>query len=128
MVVSLLFHRSGAKDTHFHNSWKDNWVRSERTWICTVGQWFCFKDQDVVKCLIPLSMATHSSVLAWRIPTDRGAWWAIVHGVEESDMTEWACVRACACAHTHTHTVQFNKLFLFILLKVPETKWITKCF
>ena len=22
-------------------------------------------------------MATHSSVLAWRIPMDRGAWWAI---------------------------------------------------
>ena len=23
-------------------------------------------------------MATHSSILAWRIPTDRGAWWATV--------------------------------------------------
>ena len=22
-------------------------------------------------------MATHSSILAWRIPMDRGAWWAI---------------------------------------------------
>ena len=28
-------------------------------------------------------MATHSSVLAWRIPKDRGAWWATVHGVEK---------------------------------------------
>ena len=27
-------------------------------------------------------MATHSSVLAWRIPRDRGAWWVTVHGVE----------------------------------------------
>ena len=26
-------------------------------------------------------MATHSSILAWRIPMDRGAWQAIVHGV-----------------------------------------------
>ena len=26
-------------------------------------------------------MATHSSVLAWRIPMDRGTWWATVHGV-----------------------------------------------
>ena len=26
-------------------------------------------------------MATHSSVLAWKIPMERGAWWAIVHGV-----------------------------------------------
>ena len=32
---------------------------------------------------VPLEkgMATHSSILAWRIPSDRGAWWAIVHGV-----------------------------------------------
>ena len=27
-------------------------------------------------------MATHSSILAWRIPMDRGAWQAIVHGVQ----------------------------------------------
>ena len=29
-------------------------------------------------------MATHSSVLAWKIPMDRGAWWATVHGVAKS--------------------------------------------
>ena len=29
-------------------------------------------------------MGTHSSILAWRIPTDRGAWRAIVHGVTKS--------------------------------------------
>ena len=33
-------------------------------------------------------MATHSSILAWKIPTDRGAWRATVHGVTESDATE----------------------------------------
>ena len=27
-------------------------------------------------------MATHSSILAWRIPMDRGAWQALVHGVQ----------------------------------------------
>ena len=26
-------------------------------------------------------IATHSSILAWRIPTDKGAWQATVHGV-----------------------------------------------
>ena len=29
-------------------------------------------------------MATLSSILAWRIPRDRGAWQAIVHGVTKS--------------------------------------------
>ena len=29
-------------------------------------------------------MATHSSIFAWRIPTDRGAWWATAHGVSKS--------------------------------------------
>ena len=29
-------------------------------------------------------MATCSSILAWRIPMDRGAWWAAVQGVAKS--------------------------------------------
>ena len=29
-------------------------------------------------------MATHCSILVWRIPTDRGAWRAMVLGVEKS--------------------------------------------
>ena len=31
-------------------------------------------------------MATYSSILAWRIPLDRGAWWATVHGVAKSQI------------------------------------------
>ena len=30
------------------------------------------------------SIATHSSILAWRILMNRGAWWATVHGVTKS--------------------------------------------
>ena len=29
-------------------------------------------------------MATHSSILDWRIPMGREAWWATVHEVEKS--------------------------------------------
>ena len=29
-------------------------------------------------------MATNSNILAWRIPMDRGAWWATVCGVAKS--------------------------------------------
>ena len=39
--------------------------------------------------LLKEGIATHSSVLAWRISMDRGAWQATVHmGHKESDMTE----------------------------------------
>ena len=43
-------------------------------------------------------MATHPSILAWRIPMDRGAWQATVHGVANSQ-TELRDL-----AHTHTLT------------------------
>ena len=33
-------------------------------------------------------MATHSSILAWRIPMDRGAWRATVHGVAKSQLND----------------------------------------
>ena len=35
-------------------------------------------------------ITTHSSILAWRLPLDRGAWQATVHGGhKELDTTEW---------------------------------------
>ena len=33
-------------------------------------------------------MATHSSILAWRIPMDRGGWWSTIHRMQRSDTTE----------------------------------------
>ena len=44
------------------------------TWVQSLG-W-----EDPLK----EGMATHSSILAWRIPKDRGARWATVHGVAKS--------------------------------------------
>ena len=34
--------------------------------------------------LLEEGMATHSSILAWRIPMDKGAWRATVYGVTKS--------------------------------------------
>ena len=41
-------------------------------------------------------MATYSSILAWRIPMDRGAWWATVPGVAKSQtrLSDWTITPA----------------------------------
>ena len=44
------------------------------TWVQSLG-W----EDPLEECL-----ATHSSILAWRILLDRGAWWASVRGVAKS--------------------------------------------
>ena len=46
-------------------------------------------------------MATHFSILAWRIPMNRGAWWATVHGVAESNTAE-----RLSTAHSHSSIVK----------------------
>ena len=51
----------------------------QQTWVHSLGQEYPLEE----------GMATHSSILAWRIPMDREAWWATVHGGhKELDMTE----------------------------------------
>ena len=44
----------------------------QKTWVQSVG-W-----ED----LLEEGMETHASILAWRIATDRGAWWATAHGLQ----------------------------------------------
>ena len=46
----------------------------QETWVQSLG-W-----EDPLE----KGIATHSSILAWRIPMDRGAWRAAVHGVAQS--------------------------------------------
>ena len=55
------------------------------------------------------SMATHSSILAWRILMDRGAWWAAVHESQRIGH-DWVTRRA----HIHTHTYIYIYLFHII--------------
>ena len=47
-------------------------------------------------------MATHSSIFAWKIPMDRGTWWATVHRVAKS----WTC---CMCQTLfYFHNAEIN--------------------
>ena len=46
----------------------------QETWVRPLG-WEDPLEKD---------MATHSSILAWRISMNRGAWWAAVHGLAKS--------------------------------------------
>ena len=44
------------------------------TWVRSLGS------EDALE----KGVAIHSSILSWRNPMDRGAWWATVHGVTKS--------------------------------------------
>ena len=77
------------------------------TWIQSLG-WEEPLEED---------MATHF-ILAWRISTDRGAWWAIVHGVTKSQtrLSNWAqhkkaieCIFQCLTHVSHS-TIQSQKI------------------
>ena len=50
----------------------------QETWVQTLGGGDPLEE----------GMATHSHILAWRIPMDREVWWATVFVISESDTTE----------------------------------------
>ena len=65
---------------------------------CSVG------DLDLIPGLGRSPGGGHGSppqILAWRIPMDRGAWWATVHGIAELDMTEQLSTNTQAEAHSN---------------------------
>ena len=72
MVKNPAANAGGVKRRGF-----DPWV-GEFSWIRSLG-WGVLLEEEMV---------THSSILAWRIPIDRGAWWATVHRVTEWDTIE----------------------------------------
>ena len=53
-------------------------LQMQETWVQSLSQ------------VDPLEkgLATHSSILAWKIPWTEEPWWATVHGVSELDTTE----------------------------------------
>ena len=48
-------------------------------------------------------MATHSSILAWRIPQTRGAWWVTVRGVKGSQTG----LKQLSTTHSFLFSLQF---------------------
>ena len=56
--------------------------------------------------LLKESMDTHFSILAWRIPMDRGTWWAMVHRLTKSQT--WL-------KPLSTHTVIWKDIFFYML-------------
>ena len=60
------------------SSWVFQMVKNmpamQETWVQSLGQ------EDPLE----KGTATHSSILAWKIPMDRGTWRATVHGVTKS--------------------------------------------
>ena len=65
---------SKGKDTSLVAQMVKNPPAMRETWVRSLG-W-----EDPLE----EGMAIHSSILAWRIPMDRGGWGAIVHGVTKS--------------------------------------------
>ena len=46
----------------------------QETWVQSLSWEDCLEE----------GMTTHSSILVWRIPMNRGAYWVTVHGVTKS--------------------------------------------
>ena len=71
-------------------------------------------------------MATHSSILAWRIIRfTRGAWWATLHGItkDQTRLSDWHFFTfEYTHTHTHTHTATLVAQTVKSLPTVQETQ------
>ena len=123
VVKNLKWKLYWQKLNRFYNNWEAesaiSWIGSEMTslrviWASLVAQlvknlpampetpvWFLGWEDPLEE-----GMATHSSILIWRIPTDRGAWRATVHGVAKS-RPWWATKHSTAQETFSLHFILF---------------------
>ena len=62
---------------------ENNLLAMWETWVRSLG-WEDTLEEGMATHSSILFFFFQSSILAWRIPMDRGAWWATVHGVTKS--------------------------------------------
>ena len=70
-------------------------------WLCGRESGYNAEDVGSIPGLGRSPIETHSSIPAWRIPMDRGAWRATVRRIAKS----WTRLEQLSTqTHTHTHT------------------------
>ena len=60
-------------------------------------------------------------------PTDRGAWWAIVHEVTESDTTEHSCISVCVCVCVYIYICMYVYVYMYIYVYVYIYTYVYIC-
>ena len=74
VLLTIFTQVSGTEQTSLVDQMVKNLPAMQETWVQSLG-WEDPLEED---------MTTHSSIFAWRIPQDKGAWQAAVHGVAKS--------------------------------------------
>ena len=82
-------------------------------------------------------MATHSSILAWRIPWAEKTGGLQSMGLQSAGHDDWVTKQVCACTHTlslthththtHTHNISFWALRLIFKLFLTPTECSVLC-
>ena len=72
----------------------NNLPAMQETWVRSLGWEYPLEE----------GMATHSSILAWMIPMDRGAWQATVHGVTKSQIKLSNQAQHSTALYVYIHT------------------------
>ena len=69
-------------------------------------------------------MATHSSIFAWRIPVDRGAWRAAIHGVTkgQTQLSDWAHDYWVSLLYNVINTILYTCYTLLCILYFNKKK------